>query len=540
LVSLYISTFLHTVRREWGNVDKHRVDKFYTAVRLMIGEAYKYMAKRHWNLGIIRLFNDVLYEQALSHTPNGLRFHLIDLCIEELAKANQTADIPLTEATFLDCVEPYFALASKAVDKNVQKRVMDKLLLRFLNEYSFVSDVALREDSKEHEEEKSLVFSEVHVGTVAKFIFEVASESDTDERYRKALYEMHKTYVRQIRAAGRDVLLEDFDGAEEGDDYEEEEVRDGEIGKSDDVEAANHELVGEAVEDRDEEVKKKKKKKKDKKREKEENLDNDEKPADNQTVMTSEKKKDERSKQVEKAAINEKHVVHESSAMHSGKKKKEKKSVEEVGSEGLDEATDKPPTGPFDKEKKKKKKKSKTRHSESKEVTIEGQEAAQAAKSCEYKEHNEKAATPKPKPSKKKRKKDDSTADTSITDSTACVVSTPTPKKNKKQKHRTPPSAMIESDGIVDVFSEAEVNRSQSSTEEVETSDSAARRVKFGKMNHCKSYQASMKALESLDQQVWSTANRTPDKSILLKSKLSDVKNSCKKKQKRNEKKSSE
>jgi len=38
LVSLYVSTFLRTVRREWGNVDKHRVDKFYTAVRYMIGE----------------------------------------------------------------------------------------------------------------------------------------------------------------------------------------------------------------------------------------------------------------------------------------------------------------------------------------------------------------------------------------------------------------------------------------------------------------------------------------------------------------------
>ena len=38
LVSLYISTFLCTMRREWGNVDKHRVDKFYTAVRLMISE----------------------------------------------------------------------------------------------------------------------------------------------------------------------------------------------------------------------------------------------------------------------------------------------------------------------------------------------------------------------------------------------------------------------------------------------------------------------------------------------------------------------
>jgi TATA-binding protein-associated factor Taf7 len=38
LVSLYIATFLRTVRREWGNVDKHRVDKFYTAVRLMLSE----------------------------------------------------------------------------------------------------------------------------------------------------------------------------------------------------------------------------------------------------------------------------------------------------------------------------------------------------------------------------------------------------------------------------------------------------------------------------------------------------------------------
>ena len=38
LVSLYMATFLQTVRREWGNVDKHRVDKFYTAVRLMLSE----------------------------------------------------------------------------------------------------------------------------------------------------------------------------------------------------------------------------------------------------------------------------------------------------------------------------------------------------------------------------------------------------------------------------------------------------------------------------------------------------------------------
>ena len=43
LVSMYIATFLRTVRREWGNVDKHRVDKFYTAVRMMLSEVRKTM-----------------------------------------------------------------------------------------------------------------------------------------------------------------------------------------------------------------------------------------------------------------------------------------------------------------------------------------------------------------------------------------------------------------------------------------------------------------------------------------------------------------
>jgi hypothetical protein len=46
LVMLYISTFLCTVRREWGNVDKHRVDKFYTAIRYMIHEVCSWIFRK--------------------------------------------------------------------------------------------------------------------------------------------------------------------------------------------------------------------------------------------------------------------------------------------------------------------------------------------------------------------------------------------------------------------------------------------------------------------------------------------------------------
>jgi len=213
LASLFVRTFFRTMRREWGNVDKHRVDKFYTAMRLVLAEVYKYMAKRHWNLGIIRLFNDTLFEEVLSQVPNGLRYHLIDITIAELASANKDADLPLTEATFLDCLEPYFALAQSAEDKIAQKRIVDNVLTKFLMEHSVVSDNAI--EAGESDEAGELIFQEVHVGSVAKFIFEMASDGETKDGYRAGLYELHKIYQRRIAAIGRDVDLENGSDEEE-------------------------------------------------------------------------------------------------------------------------------------------------------------------------------------------------------------------------------------------------------------------------------------------------------------------------------------
>jgi hypothetical protein len=74
LASLYVRTFFRTIRREWSNMDKYRVDKFYTCMRYMLHEVYSYMSKRNWNLGIIRLFNDTIFEEILSQVPNGPRY----------------------------------------------------------------------------------------------------------------------------------------------------------------------------------------------------------------------------------------------------------------------------------------------------------------------------------------------------------------------------------------------------------------------------------------------------------------------------------
>ena len=305
--------------------------------------------------------NNSIIPQGLT---NGMRYHLIDICVEELAKINAMHDVrKLTEGALLDVLEPFFGLAQGAQDKNVQKRVMDKVLLKFLVDYSFVSPVALAEEESPNEE--SQVFDNVNVGVVSQMIFDIASDPDTDERFRKSLYDMHKTYTRQIRAAGRDVEI--IDEVEGGD-------------------------------------------------------------------LQNEKQNDE-------AKIEDEPEPGES------KKKRRKKRKSKDGSDSRDvpSQVEDPP--------KSKSKKQKKAHLEEKEEV-----------------------------SKSKKSKKGTTSPPSVS-----------------------PRAMQSPD---------QVEIASSSEEEV-ASFRKSKRVSFGKMNHCKSHKASMKAVKTLPKQRWDTSMRTPEKGII-------------------------
>lgn len=227
LSSLFVRTYFRTLVREWSNMDKYRIDKFYTLTRLVLREVYRYVASRHWNLGIIRLFNDALYEEVLkiNNFGNGVRFHLMDICMDELALVNSenSTGISLTEATFLDCLEPFFAMLQRCDSSLLHQRVIEKVILKFLEVYSVVGDNAVyAEESK-----KMPIMDNVHVGTVAQFIFELASDTETEDRYRAQLYEIHKTFIRKIKKVGRDVDIMDVSDLHDIDDdeYEEQEFK---------------------------------------------------------------------------------------------------------------------------------------------------------------------------------------------------------------------------------------------------------------------------------------------------------------------------
>jgi len=470
LSQLFIRTYFKTLNREWYKMDKYRIDKFYTLTRLVLRESYRYMAARHWNLGIIRLFNDALFEEVLRPTSiggvsggvgNGVRFHILDICLEELSLVNaeEATGLKLTEASLLDCLEPFFEMLVKVQDKILHDRVLEKVVHRFLIDYSVVSDNydnssndedVNPNDDEEGEEmmsKRKLVMSEVHVGSVAQFIFELASDSKTLDRYRKALYDMHKTFVKRIKEVGRDVSL------------------------SENVDEESYDICDEGVEEKDSmnlteedhmvEVVKK-------------NIEVNEETASKGTPKGKSKNKKQ-------------------------KKKKSKVKQNEIGEEcvrqGEDEETDeKMSISPM-----------KDINNDEDKKALDDEEAAEKITLSSLKENkSEEGETDKDTPSKKRKKRK---------------------KKNKAKELEEELSITISVDEQKEAIKAAteakeaefeEIATARKKKDEGTSSDAimaTPKKVKFTKMNKSKSYKASMKDLKKIDHK----AERTPEKSILMK-----------------------
>ncbi|GMH69691.1 hypothetical protein TL16_g05221 [Triparma laevis f. inornata] len=192
LSTIFLSTFFRTLSHEWGGIDQYRLDKIYSLIRKIIRQMYEYIAKRSFHPGVVAQFNDVLVEEVLEKTPNGLRFHVIDICLDELSKVADYFDT----LQFVSVVEPFTALAQAETDKFVRGKVFENIFLKFLTKYSKYKDEPEVEDE---EDEKTVTFYNVDVKEVAKFLFEVASSEATLDSNRRMIYDMQKTYEKRIR-----------------------------------------------------------------------------------------------------------------------------------------------------------------------------------------------------------------------------------------------------------------------------------------------------------------------------------------------------
>ena len=495
LASLFLRTFLCTVRREWGRMDKYRVDKFYTLFRMMIHEVYRYMSLRHWSMGIMRLFNDVLHEEILSQTPNGLRYHLIDLAIDELASVNTKAPMPMTEATFLDCLSPFFAMASIEIgDDSLQERVMENVVAKFLETYSFVS-----ENPSKDNEGKSLQFDQVHVGSVADYIFRLASDTETCDRFRESLYDMHKRYLRAIKKFGKDV---DIGMPQDGDHVDDEEVLICQTVNDTARDEVNSE--GDEPEQPEPTTRNTKKKR------------STEETAEADQVYDGDIDTPERPKKAPTTDDGgDKHLEDESPLQHSNASKNKRKKKRKRGKEGAmegEESLAQPTEVPDSVEDTPKKKLKKKKRKETNGATNTESSPGQADASDVSTERSASTAE-KQSAKKKKRKKHKDTVAVANSDSvpqTDAELSSSVEESKAREEITISAEEQVEARKAMKKKSRQKKVQSKQADSE-EDPPSTGKRVKFGQHNMARSWTASMKGLRNM--QVSSVAK--PDKGIL-------------------------
>ena len=184
---LYFRMFFRTMVREWTLLDQHRINKFYTLIRFMLREGLLFLQRKDWQNDVVDAFLDILEEEVMTKTPNGLRLHLADIFLPELVTI--TLGEISTDA-FTRLLRPFFAAAQGCLDTPFQERVSNKVFRSYI-----------RTHAREHQGATDLEGADAHqlfvnvcTSVVQAMIFDIASDSDTVEKNRRRLYLLHQEF----------------------------------------------------------------------------------------------------------------------------------------------------------------------------------------------------------------------------------------------------------------------------------------------------------------------------------------------------------
>ncbi|KAG0019577.1 hypothetical protein BGZ81_009680 [Podila clonocystis] len=133
-VMAFIATFWQTICGEWHGIDRLRLDKFYFLLRRFLSYSFRMLKENEWDLETIEEFSKVMIDGPLNASnktvPDGIRFHLIEIYLEELEKiveVAQSGQVPTAHV-----LAPMFHLMSCTVNGKVFKKVAEEVFEEIL------------------------------------------------------------------------------------------------------------------------------------------------------------------------------------------------------------------------------------------------------------------------------------------------------------------------------------------------------------------------------------------------------------------------
>ncbi|XP_012586577.1 PREDICTED: ribosomal RNA processing protein 1 homolog B, partial [Condylura cristata] len=131
---LFLQTFWQTLNREWAGIDGPRLDKYHTLIRLVLRQSLEVLKRNSWEESRIQLFLDVLMKEVLhpeSQAPNGVKFHFIDIYLDELSAVGGK-ELPADQN--LKLIDPLCRIAAKTKDhmlvQTIARAVLEAVIHR--------------------------------------------------------------------------------------------------------------------------------------------------------------------------------------------------------------------------------------------------------------------------------------------------------------------------------------------------------------------------------------------------------------------------
>ncbi|KAF1915444.1 hypothetical protein BDU57DRAFT_451852 [Ampelomyces quisqualis] len=88
----FLRAFWLTMAREWSHIEALRLDKYLYLIRWYLNASFKFMSRKKWEKSVLEEWNTIVEETPLHpkdmKIPNGLRYHVMDVWVDELGKVS--------------------------------------------------------------------------------------------------------------------------------------------------------------------------------------------------------------------------------------------------------------------------------------------------------------------------------------------------------------------------------------------------------------------------------------------------------------------
>jgi ribosomal RNA-processing protein 1 len=86
----FLRAFFQTLAREWGHIEALRLDKYLYLIRQYMNASFAFLNRNKWKKSLVLQWNAVVEEIPLEckdlKIPNGLRYHVMDVWVDEMDK----------------------------------------------------------------------------------------------------------------------------------------------------------------------------------------------------------------------------------------------------------------------------------------------------------------------------------------------------------------------------------------------------------------------------------------------------------------------